>query len=264
MRVGPHLSARMDAVERRVGRIALKAGLRLGVPEHAAEIRGLMSLGSRRDARDRHAMRVLVAATLGGADSAIDVGAHSGAVLADIVRVASRGRHIAYEPLPAFADLLRRRFPRVDVREVALSDRSGVSRFVHVEDAPEYSGLRERSYPGFEDSPRGELAVKIERLDDALPGDFRPALIKIDVEGAELLVLRGAIRTLERHRPVVVFEHGIGASERYGSGPGDVHDLLVGEVGMRIFDLDGEGPYTRERFVEVFPEPIWNFVAVPE
>ena len=263
MTLSPGVSARVAAVERRVGRIAFEAGLRLGKPELAAEMRELTSVASRRDARDRHGMRVLIASALGHDDSTIDVGAHSGAVLAEIARVAPAGRHIAYEPLPAFADLLRRRFPQVEVREAALSDRSGKSRFVHVEDAPEYSGLMERTYPGFEDSPRRDLEVRIERLDDVLPDDFRPALIKIDVEGAELQVMRGAICTLRRHGPIVVFEHGIGASDRYGSGPEDVHDLLVGDLGMRIFDLDGEGPYTRTRFTEVFPEPIWNFVAVP-
>ena len=123
--------------------------------------------------------------------------------------------------------------------------------------------MKERTYPGFEDSPRLELAVRTERLGDALPDDFRPTLVKIDVERAELLVMRGAIQTLQRHRPVIVFEHGIGAWERCGAGPEEVHDLLTGQLGMRIFDLDGEGPYDRDCFVEAFPQPTWNFVAVP-
>jgi FkbM family methyltransferase len=256
------VSARIAGFERRARRMALEAGLRHETPEIASEVRQLMSVAARRDARDRHAMRVLIATALGANDSAIDVGAHSGAVLAEVVRVAPGGRHIAYEPLPAFADVLRRRFPQVEVREAALSDQNGKSRFVHVADAPEYSGLKERTYPGYENSPRHELEVRIERLDDVLPEDFRPALIKIDVEGAELQVMRGATDTLRRHLPIVVFEHGIGASDRYGSRPEDVHELLVSDLGMRIFDLDGEGPYTRDKFVDVFPAPIWNFVAL--
>jgi hypothetical protein len=69
--------------------------------------------------------------------------------------------------------------------------------------------------------------------------------------------------TIRAHRPLVIFEHGIGAAERYEYGSEDVHDLLCGELGMRIFDLDGEGPYSRKEFVELFPQPIWNYVAVP-
>jgi hypothetical protein len=30
---------------------------------------------------------------------------------------------------------------------------------------------------------------------------------------------------------------------------------------MRIFDIDGEGPYSRTQFVDVYYQPIWNFVA---
>jgi FkbM family methyltransferase len=221
-------------------------------------------VGEHRELLDRHAMKLLIAAILAPDGQAIDVGAHSGAVLREIVRVAPAGKHLAFEPLPDHYEYLRREFPQVDVRNVALADRSGSASFVHVEAAPEYSGLRERTYPGYEDSPRRTLTVTTERLDDALPEEFEPALIKIDVEGAELLVMRGAVETLRRHRPVVIFEHGIGATDRYEYGPGDVHDLLCGEVGMRIFDFDGQGPYSRDQFIEVFPEPIWNFVAVPE
>jgi hypothetical protein len=63
-------------------------------------------------------------------------------------------------------------------------------------------------------------------------------------------------------RPVVVFEHGSGGADIYGTHPHQVFDLLDG-VGLRIFDLAGVGPYSRERFNEAFTEPIWNFLAAP-
>ncbi len=107
-----------------------------------------------REARDRHGMLVVLSSVLARDGNAIDVGAHSGAILREIVRVAPEGRHIAFEPLPRCIDLLRREFPQVDVREAALSDRNGTTSFIHVEQAPEYSGMRERTYPGAEDSPR--------------------------------------------------------------------------------------------------------------
>lgn len=208
-------------------------------------------------------MLVVLSSVLARDGQAIDVGAHSGAILREILRVAPEGQHIAFEPLPHCVASLRREFPQVDVREAALSDRNGTTSFIHVEHAPEYSGMRERTYPGAEDSPRRLITVRTERLDDSLPAGFHPSLIKIDVEGAELLVMRGALETLRRARPTIIFEHGIGASERYGYGPEDVHDLLCRELGMRIFDLDGQGPYSRQRFIDTFAAPIWNFVAVP-
>ena len=74
-------------------------------------------------------------------------------------------------------------------------------------------------------------------------------------------MLEGGLETLRRHRPIVWFEHGAGASEHYGTRPADLYRLLVEEVGMRVFDADGAGPYTERDFEAVFHEPIWNFVA---
>lgn len=216
-----------------------------------------------RETLDRLAMNVLIAATLPRDGHAIDIGAHRGGVLREILRVAPEGRHIAYEPLPDCYEYLRAEFPQVDVRNAAVSDQSGETSFLHVVAAPEFSGMRQRAYPGYEDSPRQTLTVQVQRLDDSLPPDFHPSLIKIDVEGAELLVLRGARETLRMHRPAVIFEHGVGAADRYGYGSEEIHDLLCGELGMRIFDFDGQGPYTRQEFIDVFGEPMWNFVAVP-
>jgi Methyltransferase FkbM domain len=107
-----------------------------------------------------------------------------------------------------------------------------------------------------------QIAVQTERLDDVLDDSYVPTLIKIDVEGAELGVLRGAVETLHRHRPVVVFEHGLGGADLYDTHPTELFDLLDG-AGMRIFDLDGVGPYSCEQFEATFVEPIWNFLAAP-
>jgi hypothetical protein len=106
------------------------------------------------------------------------------------------------------------------------------------------------------------VSVRTERLDDVLADGPPPALIKIDVEGAELGVLKGAVETLQRHRPHVLFEHGAGGADLYGTTPVEVFDLLDA-VELRIFDLDGSGPYSRGRFEATFTQPIWNFLAAP-
>lgn len=98
---------------------------------------------------------------------------------------------------------------------------------------------------------------------EALPDGYAPALIKIDVEGAELGVLRGARATLAAHHPLVAFEHGLGSADHYGTGPDDVHDLLTG-LGYRIFDLQGSGPYDRTAFARAFHTASRvNFLARP-
>lgn len=148
------------------------------------------------------------------------------------------------------------------MREAALSDRAGDREFVHVLDDPGWSGFRERPTPGGGSVER--LRVRCERLDDVLADGLRPAFVKLDVEGAEEEVLRGALETLRRHRPVIAFEHGLGSADRYGTTPEVLHDLLIAELGYEIFGLDGDGPYTRERFAEIFAaaERV-NFLARP-
>jgi FkbM family methyltransferase len=222
------------------------------------QLRALGSPALRRDLREHDALRLLFAVVLRPDAHVIDVGANRGSVLAELVRLTPEGRWLAFEPIPALNGELRAAFPNVDVRDVALSDAAGEASFQHVVSADGYSGLRRRSYPGSVDVQ--EITVRTARLDEELPADFAPALIKVDVEGGELQVLRGAQHTLTAHRPVVVFEHGQGAAEHYGTRSGDVWDVLD-EAGLRIFDLAGTGPYPRAEFEAAFTQPIWNWVA---
>ena len=61
---------------------------------------------------------------------------------------------------------------------------------------------------------------------------------------------------------IVVFEHGTGSAEAFGTLPGDIYQLLREKAGLRIYDLDGSGPYTGTEFERVFyaAERV-NFVA---
>jgi len=226
------------------------------------EARSAFDPTSRRMLRDEHAMRVVLATALRHDGNAIDVGANQGDTLEMILAVAPDGRHIAYEPIPGLAQELTARYPQVDVRNAACSEEAGSAEFTHVLNAPAMSGLRQREdLPAHADQVE-QITVRLDKLDDALPDGYVPSLVKIDVEGAELLVMRGATETLARHKPFVIFEHGIGGADLYGSKPGEVFDLL-NDAGLRIFDLEGDGPYTRDGFEAVFTEPIWNFLAAP-
>ncbi len=258
----------------RAGASALKRSTRsviarLGKDEQTEEILGRVREArlafdplQRRELRDDQGLKVVLAAVLRNASNAVDVGANEGNVLDPIVRLAPEGRHTAFEPIPELYENLVARFPMVDLHRSAVSATSGTAEFTQVVDAPAYSGLRQRDDLPAEAQRVEKVSVRTERLDDVLADGPTPTLIKIDVEGAELGVLQGAVETLERHRPHVVFEHGAGGADLYGTKPTQIFDLLAG-VGLRIFDLDGNGPYSRDRFEETFTEPIWNFLAAP-
>jgi FkbM family methyltransferase len=215
-----------------------------------------------REATDNQHIELLLGWQLREGSNCIDVGANEGRFLHHMLARAPQGRHYAWEPIPALAERLREAFPTVEVRQAALYDEAGESEFTFVPDDTGYSGLRERAYPSQYRTEK--IRVPLERLDDVLPRDYVPDLIKIDVEGAELQVFRGGMETITRHRPVIVFEHGPGASDRYGTTPETVYELLVGEAGYRIFDLDATGPLGVGAFSEAFHSGArWNYVALP-
>jgi FkbM family methyltransferase len=213
--------------------------------------------------RDARCLLAALAYLLRDDSCCVDVGAHHGDVLALCRRLAPRGRHFAFEPIPELAAGLRRRFPGVELHEVALTDESGAAPFHHVRTNSGYSGLRRRTF----DRPNEQvemISVRTARLDDVVPADQRVDFVKIDVEGAELQVLRGGIRTISRWRPVIVFEHGRGAAEHYGTTPAMVHHFLVERCGLAIFTLDGGGPLGADDFRAVYDAGTWwNFLARP-
>jgi FkbM family methyltransferase len=216
-----------------------------------------------RDRQDMDSIRRLVAFCLGPDARCIDVGAHRGAVLQEIARVAPYGMHIAYEPLPNLAAELRERFPGVDVRQAALSDRIGVSTFEHVRgDAEGCSGFVVcTAPPGYAEDVE-QIDVELERLDDVVGAEAAVALIKVDVEGAEQQVLEGAMETIIRTQPIVVFEHAYSASQAYDTKPEMIFSLLCEHGGLRIFDLNGNGPFSEREFAQRSHtgDPV-NFVA---
>ena len=104
-----------------------------------------------------------------------------------------------------------------------MSDHSGESTFNHVTSNPSYSGLIKRDY----DAPNEvdtQIKVQLQMLDELIPDDLKIDLIKIDVEGAEFLVLKGAHKTIDKNKPLVIFEHGLGASEHYGYSSDELFD----------------------------------------
>jgi FkbM family methyltransferase len=242
-----------------LGRRALRrlAASRAGPPLVA--LRRMLKPELRRDRRDNEHLRLLLALTMAADANCVDVGSHLGEALREMLRVAPHGRHIAFEPLPEFSARLAKEFPGVDVRPVALSDHRGQASFTHVRTRPGYSGFKRRPYPAAEETET--ITVAVDTLDEALPPEYRPALIKIDVEGAEREVLEGGMRTIATYKPTLVFEHG-DAAAAYGTAPATIFELVCDEAGLRIFDLDGNGPYSREAFSETCERgEYWNFVA---
>lgn len=133
----------------------------------------------------------------------IDIGCHLGLMLDTIVKYAPNGNHLAFEPTPYKAHWLRQKFPDVEIREVALGDQAGEVTFYQNTNQSGFSGLR----PHQEDGDKiFAYQVRCELLDNLVNPQQPIDLIKIDVEGGELLVLRGAAKILRNYHPTILFE----------------------------------------------------------
>jgi FkbM family methyltransferase len=187
----------------------------------------------------------------------IDVGAHAGEILREMLALAPEGRHYAFEPIPYLFEGLaaNEAFRSARILNTALSDSAGETTFFWVRNDPAYSGLKQRRYDRA-DPDIQEIRVEVARLDDIVPSDHKIDLIKIDVEGAELPVMRGAERVIREFQPFVIFESGLGASDRYGTNGSLLYDFLAQRCGLEINTLDGflggAGGLTRDELIDVF------------
>ena len=131
---------------------------------------------------------------------AIDVGANQGMYVYPLSRLAVRVE--AFEPLPFCADFLERSRANLTVHRIALSDHEGIMT-LHV---PLINGIRHSGLATFQAvrGPQEFLDVPVRTLDSFHFSNV--GLIKIDVEGHEHAVLRGAEETLRRERPNVLIE----------------------------------------------------------
>ena len=190
---------------------------------------------------------------LGRDSNCIDIGAYRGEILRQMLTLAPAGRVFAFEPVPGNCRYLAAKYPKAIVHNVALADKTGTADFFHATGRPARSGLKRQKYPD-PDEKVETITVKVETLDSVIPPDVRIDFIKIDVEGAELNILRGGERTIRQGRPVIVFEHGPGAISQYGASSEALYDFVVDKLGCKLSTmgrwLAGGEPYSRSEFLD--------------
>jgi FkbM family methyltransferase len=136
--------------------------------------------------------------------TALDIGANVGFFTLMMARLAGdSGRVHAFEPSRTTLEKLRRNieenaFQNITILEVALSDRVE-ERALHHDEDPSQNRF------GQVVSPAGEEKVACRPLDAELGPGATFDFVKIDVEGAELLVFRGAEKLLAAnpHAPIL-------------------------------------------------------------
>lgn len=157
----------------------------------------------------RHEIRAVLSRLPPGT-VAVDVGANKGAYLYWLrCTVGGAGKVFAYEPQPRLAQYLQSvcavmKWRNVIVRDCALSDWTGIST-LYVPGRSESPGASlERAV--VETTLSHSYKCVVDTLDHQLLGIDRVDFLKVDVEGHELQVFRGASQILSRDAPAILFE----------------------------------------------------------
>jgi FkbM family methyltransferase len=137
----------------------------------------------------------------------VDVGAYRGTILKQMAATSTKGKVYAFEPVPMNYCYLKKRFPTAIIYDFAVSDTNDFHEFYYATGRPARSSLIQREYPDKNEKIK-TFNVRTECLDNIIPLDVPIHFIKIDVEGVELKVLRGAEKIIRKHKPTILFEHG--------------------------------------------------------
>lgn len=190
------------------------------------------------------------------ADIVIDVGANVGEfALAAAHRAQSEGAVLAVEADPFLVNILlrtsqeeRNQDINLSVLDSAVSDENALKRFIIAK-----RGRAANALDGFGTTQmggsRGELWKNTTTIDQIVKDWRLPNVIKIDVEGAELLVLKGAIKTIQAHRPIIIIEVSQNIKKI---------SLMLKEMNYILFDA--------EKGVESMPIEtcVFNTIAIPK
>jgi FkbM family methyltransferase len=192
----------------------------------------------------------------------IDAGAHIGqyALIASTL-VGADGRVYAFEPEPAnyarlSQNLVLNERENVVAVNAALSEKVGRLEFNVSHGNSGGHSLGRTKYSG------GKTLIVETTTVDTLVAECRVPrvdLLKADVEGAELLILRGAKQTLERFHPILVLECSV-HSKGFGYQATDLARFVT-SLGYQVFFLDSDGLHPAG---DVWPErEYYNIACIP-
>ena len=162
---------------------------------------------------------VLVSKLVNPGDHVLDIGSNYGLYCKFLSAYTGKGGKVmAFEPIKKTFLSLRNNIKylnisNVDIFNIALSDQDGEA----VMQIPEYDKGGENLYEARivnDVSIKNLEKIKVAKLDTILPENFSFSFIKIDVEGHEMNVLKGAEHSIKKNRPVMLIEINGGINER--------------------------------------------------
>lgn len=183
-----------------------------------------------------------IASYLNRGDCFVDVGANIGLMSIFASQcVGNPGKILAFEAHPETHQLLQENIALNHVKNIenfnfALGNEAGKATIYdnwNVNRGGSSLVIHSENSTGFE--------VDVKTLDEVIQNDFQPKMIKIDVEGFEFQVLKGAVNTIKNSKPILIIEFSVSRDNQYD--PFEMIDFIERFGFYDIFKLSG----TKER-----------------
>lgn len=199
----------------------------------------ILNFGSLEPQEERTIRRIL-----NNGDTILDVGANVGWYSLLLSKWFPKSRIWAFEPIPSTFESLLKNIAlngakNIRANRLGLSDQEGTIRFYYSPSLSVNASMRKLSA----EPDLRTIDCPVRTLDSfARQHGLSVSFIKCDVEGAELLVLRGARETIRRDRPIIFAEMLRKWSSAFGYHPNEIIGLLKSQ-GYVCFASRADGLY---------------------
>ena len=174
-----------------------------------------------------------------------DIGASMGFFSVLAARIVGELGHVyAFEPVPENVEIINHNvtvnnFSHVSIFPVAVSHTQGEGELL----LAHHPGGATLSNAGTPPDLKGTLAVQTVCIDDLVKQKTLkpPAVVKVDVEGAEIDVLRGMINTIKKYQPILMYEVDDGEKEAFQRKGEEIATFLV-DLDYKLIHLDPAYP----------------------
>ena len=192
----------------------------------------------------------------------IDIGARDGNWFDKINKTSNFKEAHLFEPIPDIAESTQIKFqnnPRITVHNIALSDVNSLLEFYIDTKSGAWSGLKKHQH--FNSKRYKTINVNVKTVDSF---NFKNiGLIKIDSEGNELNIIKGAIDTIKNYKPIIYFECADIHMVNYNYTSDDIFDLLI-SLQYNLYNLDFRkiNKTQLKNYAKDTPSFYHNFIAV--
>ncbi len=165
--------------------------------------------------------------------TAIDIGANIGATTLNLAKkVGSHGKVFSFEPSPynfsqASINISLNNFSNIVLINQGLGNKKTTANLYNVN--TNNRGMQRLLKDSAENNLYDKTEVEIDTLDTSMQkyNVTNPSIIKIDVEGYELNVLKGGIETIKKYKPALFIELDDNNLKEQGSNAGDLIQFLL-------------------------------------